>query len=503
MTFAKDIELVLRMQERVSMEKLAASVTDVDSPRYGKFYSPEEIRDIAGPLDSTYSQSVQTLKAKGFKIVGEDKTHLFVTIRASQAVVEKAFGTKLQFTDKEKAFHRALQTPQIPRELNVIHSIIGLDNQRHSRPMHQTPLLQTRGSIDDPNTGILPDAIKNIYGFDPIYKAGVTGVGQQIAIATYDNFHPADVTWFWGIRDITPVPQLDEVYFNGVPAVNDDSCSETELDAEFSGMIATGAQIHVFPSAHNDDSGEVQLFTAILNDNRAKVVNYSWGDCEANVTAQHFSDMNQVFARAVAQGVNIMVASGDSGSYGCSEDNTITKPGKVNAGWPAADPYVVSVGGTTITGGGLTNSIAEWTWDGSGGGISTIFSLPSWQQNLGAPFAMRSFPDVAFNADPETGETAFVHYQNQQRWLQFGGTSIAAPQWTGFLTLVNQARGAKGAVGYLNPIIYGMSAELKAQTFNDVTKGNNGAYKAKVGWDATTGWGSMRASDLFNFLKGN
>jgi subtilase family serine protease len=134
--------------------------------------------------------------------------------------------------------------------------------------------------------------------------------------------------------------------------------------------------------------------------------------------------------------------------------------------------------------------------------VSVLFDRPSWQQGFPAPFLKRSFPDVAFNGDPNTGQNALIHLDMGNRdWFQIGGTSIGAPQWAGFLALVNAARAGKPRVGYLNPIIYGMTADQRKQGFHDITHGGNGGYSAGVGWDATTGWGSMRASVLLNLLK--
>jgi len=501
---AQEIETVLRLEQRVSMEKLAQNVMDPHSSRYRVFYSPEEIRDIAAPSRSDYSALLNQLQSKGFRIVSESKTHLFVTVSADHSIYEQVFSTPIIF--KTESRHTNLSEPRVPSELGLIHSVIGLDNTRMSKHAHSaySAYPKTPAQISGNRSGPLePPYIHNVYGFDPIYKSGIIGRGQHIAIATYDGFFPLDVATYYVMENISPVPQVDVVEFNGHPDVNLDSAGETELDSEFSGAIAPGAQIHVFTSAHNNDAGEVQLFTAILDDNRAKVANYSWGDCEANETAQHAADMNQVFARAVAQGVNVTIASGDSGSYGCpsSDDAVKGAPAKVNADFPASNPYVIAVGGTSVDGGSDGN-VQETAWDQAGGGVSVLYDRPSWQQGFPSPFLKRSFPDVAFNADPNTGQNAFVHVQmGQTEWLQYGGTSIAAPQWAGFLALVGEARAGKPGLGFLNPLIYPMSDDQKSQAFHDVTHGNNGAYKAGVGWDAVTGWGSMRASVLLDYLK--
>src|SRR6185312_6008876 len=163
--------------------------------------------------------------------------------------------------------------------------------------------------------------IKTAYGFDSIYASGVSGKGQEIAIATYDGLKTSDITAYYSKVGLKPAPTVDVVSFNGTAAYNMDSAMETELDAEFSGMIAPGAAIHIYASAENSDAGELAMFTAILDDGRAKIVNYSWGSCEPNLSPDHQSAMDSVYARAVAQGVNIMVASGDSGSSGCGDGN--------------------------------------------------------------------------------------------------------------------------------------------------------------------------------------
>jgi subtilase family serine protease len=352
--------------------------------------------------------------------------------------------------------------------------------------------------------------IKSKYGFDPIYSAGINGSGIHIAIATFDGFHMDDVNGFYVQSKISPAPKVDQVMFNGTPAVNENSAVETELDSEFSGMIAPGAQIHVFASAENSDAGELAMFTAILDDGRAKVVNYSWGACEKNVDSAHKADMDKVYARAVAQGVNIMIATGDSGADGCNNGTTST-------GWPASEPNAVAVGGTTY-GVDSAGNLAETAWSGtgqaggSGGGVSSFYALPSYQQHFQSPYTKRSIPDVSFDANNSPGQQLWTSCVPDQttggcahgkaNWMTIGGTSMAAPQWSGFMALVGEARAKAGkpTLGFLNPIIYGLSSSDYANTFHDITSGNNGKYKAGKGWDAVTGLGSMNADALLNYL---
>jgi kumamolisin len=484
---AKPVDLVLRLKERVSMEQLAHNVMDPTSPRYNQFYTPAEIRALVAPTDRDYASLVASLEAKGMHVIRESNSHLIVTVRTDSAQVESTFATKLAVSGDQ--FAGTTSKVSVPNELSLVESVTGLDQTRKLRSHIKIAGMVGKKSISQGD-------IKKGYGFNPLYTAGLTGKGQDIAIATYDGFHLSDVAGFFVQSHISPAPKVDVISFNGTAAIKEDSAAETELDAEFSGMIAPGAAIHVFTSADNSDAGELAMFTAILDDNRAKVVNYSWGTCEKQTVASHQTDMDKVYTRALAQGVNIMVASGDSGADGCRD-------GSKDADWPASSPQVVAVGGTTFSL-SSTGKLSEKGWTGSGGGISNFYDLPTYQANFQTPYVKRSFPDVAFNADQNSGEQIWTQYGSSSgtpAWMTVGGTSMAAPQWSGFMALVGEARtkAGKGTLGFLNPILYNLSTAEQAKVLHDVTKGNNG-FAAGIGWDAVTGLGSMQADKLLDLL---
>ena len=467
-SLASPVTAVIRLQERVAMEDLAENVKSPTS-LMTRAYTSEEIRAISAPSDQEYNDLVAKLQQEGFKVTSESPTHLWLSLQADSSVFERVFSTQIH---SSLGFRRALVEPQVPNRLSLIASISGLNNDRHSHPMF---IKGKKGKGDQP-TGITRSQITSFYGIDSLYKKGLSGKGQHIAIATYMGLNLNDVKQFYKLMALSPMPTVDQVQFNGVPAYDSNSATETELDAEFSGMIAPGAAVHVFASATNDDAGELQMFTAILDDG-------------------HAADMAKVFARAAAQGVNIMVASGDSGSDSCQNSTTV-------ADWPAANPNVVAVGGTTLLS-GSGSSFTEQGWSGSGGGISALWDSPDYQHKLGAPYVKRSYPDVSFNADPLSGEAIYVSDNGQNpSWLSIGGTSMAAPQWSGLMALVGEARAKAGKkpLGFLNPIIYGLSAAQYATAFNDTLEGNNGAYDAGKGWDAVTGLGSPKAAGLLTIL---
>lgn len=471
---AETISATVQLQERASIQELAKSVNDPRSPRYQKFYTPAEIRQLVGPTDAQFNQVLAQLKNRKITIVSIASSHLFIMVRADRAVLE--------------------QTQSLNRTLvnSGIVTISGLTPSVKRRP--QLRVLAHQADF----AGFSPTQIQHAYGFDILYKAGVYASGQNIAVATYDGFNVQDVQDYYKMNKITPTPTVDVVSFNGVATYNADSALETQTDAEFSGMIAHGAAIHVFASAENSDTGEAALFTAIVDDNRSKVVNYSWGSCESNVASDHLQAMDKIFAQAAAQGINVFVASGDSGSD-CLQD------GSAVADFPASNPNVMAVGGTTLT---LVDGLAsETAWSGSGGGISKLYPKPSYQSGLSATlYPKRGYPDVAFNADPNSGQPTWAHYydangnlQKDASYIVIGGTSIAAPQWTGFAAMVNAARQNKSL--NLHDIYLNISDTEKVSCFNDVVSGSNGAYSATKGWDAVTGWGSMKADALLKVLK--
>jgi kumamolisin len=488
---AQPMTAILTLSERTPINELAQNVLNPNSDRYQDYYSPEEIRDLVAPSDADYAKLLKTLRSEGFSIINESKAHLSLTVKAEHSVFEKVFKTQIHFLSEK--FHTQTMKAQIPSRLSLVASVSGLDNTTVFKPQHKK--VKTLETFAD-QPGILPSTIKTVYGLNGLYSSGLSGKDQHIAIATYMNYSMEDVNHYYELIGLPTIPILDTITFNGTAPYDADSAIETQLDAELAGMIAPGAYIHVFASAENNYNGEMATFTAILDDNRSKVVNYSWGTCETNETEIHRKDMDKIFARAVAQGVNILAASGDSGSDSCDDG------GKV-ALWPALHPYLVAVGGTTLNI-GRNNTAKETGWSGSGGGVSLYYPLPSWQSNFKAPFTKRSFPDIAFNADPGTGEGVWVRETatSSPAWMQVGGTSMAAPQWVGFLALVNEGRNAQGAkaLGFINPILYPASKTIKGKIFTDITVGKNGAYTATTGWDAVTGWGSLKGAEMYNYL---
>jgi kumamolisin len=206
--------------------------------------------------------------------------------------------------------------------------------------------------------------------------------------------------------------------------------------------------------------------------------------------------MTTAFVDAAQLSVTVCAASGD----GLANDGV--NDGVAHVDFPASSPYVLGCGGTKITasGGSLVSEVA-WNSDGggTGGGISALFALPDYQENAKVPVSIsthkagRGVPDVASDADPNSGYSITVQGQRQI----IGGTSAAAPLWAGLIALINEAGGKP--IGQPHTTLYANSLALR-----DITEGNNKSgtigYRAGPGWDACTGLGSPKGEDLVNIF---
>ena len=270
---------------------------------------------------------------------------------------------------------------------------------------------------------------------------------------------------------------------------------EVMLDIEVAGSVAPGAKIAVYFTP-NTDQGFIDAITTAVHDatNKPSAISISWGGPESTWTQQSMTALDAACQSAAALGITITVAAGDNGSTDGLTGN--------NVDFPASSPHVLACGGTKLDANGAT-IVSEVVWNelankegATGGGVSKVFALPTWQSNANVPAPStstggRGVPDVAGDADPTTGYTIRVDGET----TVIGGTSAVAPLWAGLVAVANQQLGTQ--VGFIQPAIYAAKA---VTAFNDITQGNNGAFSAGPGWDACTGLGSPIASKLIPLL---
>ncbi|HEV3145079.1 MAG TPA: S53 family peptidase [Gemmataceae bacterium] len=348
-------------------------------------------------------------------------------------------------------------------------------------------------------TGYTPAQIRHAYGFDQItFNNGtVAGDGRGTTIAIVDAYddpniandlHQFDLQF--GLADPT-FTKVNQSGGSSMPAANGGWASEIALDVEWAHAIAPGANILLVEA---NDASFANLLSAVsfaANQSGVVAVSMSWGGGEFSGETSYDSTFQTPSGH---QGVTFVASSGDNGAP---------------PSYPAVSPNVLSVGGTTLNLTGSNTISSESGWSGSGGGISSVESQPSYQNGVVTQTSTRrANPDVAYDADPNTGFPVYDSYNNGSSapWSQFGGTSDASPQWAALIAIADQGRIAAG-LGSLDgpsqtlPKLYSLSLA----DFHDITSGSSfgsPSYSAGVGYDLVTGRGTPVANKVVADLVG-
>lgn len=447
---------------------------------------------LAADYGATASDFLAIQKfAKKFNLAVVEESPLTATAKVSGSLrnLENAFGTKLRHVEVANNIYRE-RTGHItvPKDLaSIVDGVFGLDNRRQANPRFR-PSFGPRVAHS-----FSPVDIAKLYNF----PAG-DGTGQTIGIIELGGgFKQGDLnTYFAGLG--LPVPNVIAVSVDGgknLPAPNDphDPDAEVMLDIEVAGAVAPKASIKVY-FAPNTDKGFLDAINAAIKD-MVTVISISWGGAESTWTKASMNAFEKSFQTAAGLSIPVTVASGDDGST----DGT----NALAVDFPASAPHALACGGTHLEGGVTITDEVVWNSNGggTGGGFSTIFPKPAYQNGINyspAPAgAGRGVPDICGDAAPETGYKIRRDGQN----IVIGGTSAVAPLWAGLIARLAQKTG--GRIPFLNPILY-----ANPNTLRDITTGNNdvgnggGKYKSAKGWDPCTGLGSPKGAELLAALQG-
>jgi len=354
--------------------------------------------------------------------------------------------------------------------------------------------------------GYSPQQFQGAYGVNQISFNGIqgTGAGQTIALiegGNYPGLYSALQTYdaTWGIPDPPSFAEYNQNGGTNLPAPISGWGLEITLDVELSHAMAPDANIIVVEASSSSlSSSSAPLLQAASTAGGllgASVVSMSWGyflETSGDSFLEPQLD-STYFAPALAANpdVTFLAATGDNGSY----------PGP---SYPADSPDVVGVGGTTLTVAGSSGSYSwggETAWSGSGGGISNIYSEPSWQEPVQS-YGMRTVPDVSADANPSTG-AAVYDPDDYGGWVEVGGTSLSTPLWAGMIAVADQGRSVLGnspldGPNQTLPALYG--DQNYTTNYHDITQGNTGLYSAGPGYDLATGIGTPIASHLMPAL---
>jgi kumamolisin len=476
---------------------------------------------IFGAAHADLEKVAAFARAQRLDVLDQSPRQRRVLVAGRIADLEVAFGVELHLYRHARGSYRGREGPvQVPAELaGIIEGVFGLDDRKLGRSRARR-LRSKRGAGAFPAPDALPantyypTQVAELYNFPP-----TDGAGQTIAILAFNDakhgggYSVAAVRKYFTRVLGLHMPSITDVIVRGpgnAPgrdddgADPDDNTSEIMLDVQAVGAVAPGAKIVVYFSEFTEQ-GWVDGIHAVVADaaHDPDLLSCSFGNAESGAgsdfTEAALAQIDQAFQAAAARGVTICVASGDDGT----EDDI--KDRRAHADFPASSPYVLGCGGTTLEASrGVIQREVAWNdaRGSTGGGVSAVFPLPSWQANAGVPPSAnpphatgRGVPDVSGIADPETG--VMIISVDGVTSLVMGGTSFTAPLWAGLLGRINQSLGKR--VGYLNPLLY---TRFSSGVLRDVVSGDNGAYAAGVGWDACTGLGSPDGGRLLAALRG-
>lgn len=493
------IGLPLRNPE--ALTNLLRQLSDPGSPQYRRYLTPEQFTERFGPTEQDYQAVIRFAQASGLSVTQMHPNRLLLGVDGSVADIERTFHLTLRVYPhprETRTFFAPDADPSLDLAVPVLH-IAGLDNFTKPHPMSLREATPEQGAAGLPRLGSGPNGSYMGNDFRAAYvpDSDLDGAGQAVGLFELDGYYASDVKAYKSQAKLANVPIQSVLVdgFSGTPqGIGPGSGNEeVALDIEVAISMAPGlSRVLVYEGSPDGGSATIDhILNRMATDNLARQLSCSWG-FDIDAISQ------QIFLQYVAQGQSFYLASGDKGAFGGA------------ALQPSDNPNITVVGGTTLTTSNEGAWASESAWEGSGGGISTIYPLPDWQQGIDmsknqGSTSMRNMPDVAMVA-----QNVWL-MADRGRAFSVNGTSIAAPLWAAFTALANQQAAAQGlpAVGFINPAVYALGRGTNYTTlFHDVTTGNNtntdsrDLYFATAGYDLCTGWGSPAGTNLINALVG-
>lgn len=507
-----DLSISLAPRNTDALDALIAAQNDPHSGLYHHYLTPQEYNASFAPTQASVNAVVAFLRGQGIVVRPVASNRMLIDATGSVSSVERAFGVTLaDYNLHGRSVYAPVNNPSVPSSLaGMIVNVGGLDNvalQHHT----QAPVVADPHAGSGPGGGYTPSELRTAYDMNSLISTA-NGSGQTVAIFELDSYKASDVNQYLSFYGLGSA-NYSNVVVDGASTTPGAGAIEVELDMEDVSAIASGAtqKIYIGP---NSTQGVNDTYNRIVTDNTAKVTSTSWGLCEASSGTSELTALDNIFQQGAAQGQAFFAAAGDSGAYDCNNSSLAVDS-------PADDPHVVGVGGTTLNTGSGGSYSSESVWSnpsdtsrspmgaGGGGGLSTFFTMPSYQSGPGVQNQYsngeREVPDVSADADPNTGYSVYCTVTaagcNSSGWIAVGGTSAAAPLWAGVAADTNQYLAANG-----KPVLGSASAELytlfnTAQTFtayHDVTSGNNLFYPATSGYDLASGVGTP---DVWNLAR--
>lgn len=475
---ASSVTLSLPLRNQAGLTSLIAGLTNPSSPNYHQYLTPASFASQFSPTSDTVNAVTGWASSAGLTVTSVSSNRTLVTVTGSLSQLGHAFGVTFDSyrMANGQTFVSNTQTATVPAALaGDVSSIVGLSTLGK---VQLAPTAAPTGTVSFPSS-YGPQDLWSFYNA----PANQTGAGQTIAVlAEGDLSSPqADLATFEKTYGLPTVPWT--TIPTGAASTDTSGNDEWDLDTQYStGLAEDVSSLLVYDAPSLSDTDILAEMNKWVTDDQAKQANFSAGECELLADASGFLTSNdQVLQQGVAQGQTLFTASGDTGSFCPALVGVNGVPaGLPGTNYPASSPYAVGVGGTTIVGG--PSPLNEIGWYAGGGGLSLLEAGPAYQSAVGGSNlgVRRGVPDVAFDADPNSGFNVIVGGQT----TVVGGTSGSSPSWLGIWARAQAAHG--GNLGFANATIY---AE-PSTSFNDIEIGTNGLYPVTPGYDYVTGRGT-------------
>ncbi len=552
-------DVVLRPRDPTALERYAEEVSTPGSDLYRHYLARGAFAEHFGPTSRSVDEVEAWMRAAGLDPGPVSPNGLVIQARSSAGQIRLALGTELveYRTAGGRTARAPASSPEVPRELvGIVQAVVGLSNL--ARPRSAGILRRITGATSD-GSGSTPEAcaaessvaasansytaeqVAGSYSFRPLYAEGMFGQATTVAVFELEPYLASDVAAYESCNGEGGT--VSNVYVDGGSGSGAGS-GEAAMDIETISALAPAARILVYEGP-DSGQGSLDVYNAIAASDTAQVVSTSWGLCEPELGGAEISAEATIFEEMAAQGQTVLASAGDAGSEDCYTPGG-TADSELAVDDPGSQPWVTSVGGTTMTSPGPPPVQSVWNDQSGagGGGVSEAWQMPSWQTGpgvvnaystgvpCGAPAGAycREVPDVSALADPDHGIVIFY----EGSWAVFGGTSLGPPVWAALVALadggcpvVGQGSGSPASstagqpatpapVGFMNPAIYRLASGGDSP-FDPVTEGDNqyfppdpapsypyppGPYfPATSGYSLAAGWGTPVASALVADLE--
>jgi kumamolisin len=474
----------------------------------------DEFNARFAPTAQAYALVRRSLGAAGLRVEAVYSNRTVIDAVGPVGAIERYFGTEIHQVEQSGYGRRFVNVrpAYASAELrDVVSSVDGLSNlvlvrTTHSRVTPQAASAALRAAPDANKStrlfgpvssatnvnGYAPLAFQKAYDFPSVHASGgkvYDGKGRAAGIIIDADFADGDIATYlsyFGIVRTGPAPKRVLVDFGPPGSYSGDSVEAT-LDVETIAANAPGATLYVYEIPELTNKGIIDGYDKALSDNNADALSSSFGGCELELagSTRTFSALAE---QGVAKGMTFSASTGDNGGSLCPLA-------------PASSPNFTAVGGTSLIIGRGGVWAAETAWSGSGGGISTIFSVPAWQ--LGYKNVVdrgRNMPDVALDADPATGAAFYVQGSWNTQDNPIGGTSLSSPLFAAAVTEIDQMKNARTLLD--SSQLFKVAASKGYGTpatpiFHDIVEGGN-PFIASPGYDLVTGIGTP---DFWNIAK--